>query len=157
MEDENYTQKILAFLPPRKMKAPYKILICLLFAGALVLAILSYFSWLGCDAQAARLIQIGTALAIAITAIIALSNADLPKQKIKAQVERYITNKIENWKITYPKEEIAGELSKFFSNCSQPIISYKVQFKIINVSKFDWVKPVVTFWLPVEKQHPQKK
>jgi hypothetical protein len=96
-------------------------------------------------------------LAALLAAVIALSAADPKTKKLKAHIETYITDKIENWKILYPKKELTTELRDFFKNCDEPITSHKVQFKITNTSNFDWVKPVVTFWLPVEKQHPQKK
>jgi hypothetical protein len=139
-----------------KMQKRYKIIICVLCITALVLTILSYLSWLGCNSQAARLIQILTALAIAVTAVIALSCADLPKQQVKGDIEPYITKDTTDWEVTHPKGNMTDELKQFFVNCSDPVISYKVQFKITNTSDFDWVKPVVTFWLPFEKQHPRK-
>ena len=150
-------ERIKSFPSPFKLKPIYRKVICGLFAGALVLGILSYLSWLGCDSQAARLIQIVTALAIAVTTVIALSNADLPKEKVKADIQPYITKGSEKWEETYQKKDLKPDLCRFFDNCPDPIKSYKVQFKITNTSNFDWVEPVVTFWLPVEKQHPQKK
>lgn len=95
-------------------------------------------------------------LSALLAAVIALSTADPKTKKIDANIETKITDKIKNWKITYPKTELTTELREFFKNCDEPITSHKVQFKITNTSKFDWIKPVVTFLLPVEKQHPQK-
>jgi len=97
-------------------------------------------------------------LAALLAAVIALSAADPKKKKVKAHVDNpYITKCIENWEITYPTEELNEKLEEWFENCRKPITSHKVQFRITNTSDFDWVKPVVTFWLPIGKQHPQKK
>lgn len=139
------------------MKTKYKIIIIALIVAAFVLAVLSYLSRLGSDSQAERLIYILTALAIAVTAVIALSSTDVPKKQVKASIKPYITRNIENWKIPYEKEKLTNEVKDFFVKCPEPITSHKVQFKITNTSGFDWVNPVVTFWLPVAKRHPQKK
>lgn len=147
-------QRILGFLPPKKMKTSYKRVFYLLFTFAIVLSILSYFSLLGCDFQAASLIEILTGLAIAVTAVIALSNADLPKEKVKVDIQTYITKDTENWQETYEKKDLKPDLCKFFTNCRDPIKSYKVQFEIKNISNFDWVKPVITFRLPTDRQAP---
>jgi len=73
-------EKAKALLSGFKLKPVYRKLISGLCAGALVLVILSYLSWLGCDPQAGRSIQILTGLAVAVTAVIALSNTDAPEE-----------------------------------------------------------------------------
>ncbi len=148
-------QRILELLPPKRMKISYKVVFYLLFVFAILLSISSYFSLLGCDSQAARLIQILTGLAIAITAVIALSAADPKIKKINADIEHFIAEGRAAGKETYLKKDLSDELKEFYKNCSESLTSYRVQFKITNTSNFDWVKPVVTFWLPDEKRHPQ--
>jgi hypothetical protein len=102
-------------------------------------------------------VQMFSALAIAVTAVIALSNSDPPKKKIKVKVRPYITRETENWEVKYPKKELTPELSEYYKDWPDPIESYKVQFEMTNESDFDLVDPVVTFRLPVENQAPDKK
>ncbi|MBN2272654.1 MAG: hypothetical protein JXN61_18720 [Sedimentisphaerales bacterium] len=142
----------------KRMKNLYKAVGCAMIMGAGILIFLSYHSLLGCDSQAERLIQILTGLAVAITALVAVSVADPKKDRVQAVVTKpYVIPNIKNWKETYPKNELTGMAAEFFANFADPITSYKVQFKIENTSSFDWANPIVTFWLPPEKQHPQKK
>lgn len=147
-------KKIQTFLSNFRMKEIYwKIIFCIV-SVAISLTILSYLSLLGCDSQAVRLIEILTGLAIAVTAVIALSNADLPKEKVKVDIQTYITKDTEDYELTYEKKDLKPDLCKFFTNCRYPIKSYKVQFEIKNISNFDWVKPVITFRLPTDRKAP---
>jgi len=126
-------------LPPKRMKNPYKVVFYGLIVGAIILVYCSYSSWLGCDPQAERLIQILTGLAVAITALIAVSSADPKKDRVEAVVEPpHVTRDIYNWKTTYRKDELSGRAAARFAKWPDPIISYKVQFKITNTSSFDW-------------------
>lgn len=151
----NRLQRILRRLTTKRMKIPYKVVFYLLFIFAILLSFLFYFSLLGCDSQAARLIQILTGLAIAATAVIALSNADLPKSKIQSQVKAYIAPN-NTGEETYHKKELSDELQEFYRKCSDTFKSYRVQFKITNTSSFNWINPVVTFRLPIKGQVPNR-
>jgi hypothetical protein len=147
--------KMMVSLPPASMKNGYKGILYVVLLAAVVLIVLSYFSLLGCDLQASRLIQIFSASAILVTAVIALSNADPPRKQVTVDIEPYITTLAKNWRTIYEEDKLTPEVQAFFANCPKPVTSYKVQFKITNASHFDWVNPVVTFWLPTEKQHPR--
>lgn len=45
----------------------------------------------------------------------------------------------------------------FYENCPQPIRSYVVHFRMTNKSGYSLNRPVVTLWVPVEKQTPLNK
>ena len=142
-------KKILAFLPPQKMKPGYKIILYLLFCVAIILISLSYLSWLGCDTQAARLIQILTGLSIAVTAIIALSNTDPRRDSIKVCISKLpILDDKQSW----GKNQLSRDLQSTFGGF--PVNSHRVHFKMNNTSGFDLIKPVFTFKLPLEKRPP---
>jgi hypothetical protein len=130
------------------MKPLYKKLILVLFIGAIILIVFSYVSLLGCDSQAARLIQILSGLAVAVAAVIALSNADIPKKKVNVTVEKVY---IDDERVV--KESELDGLKKFYKKF--PVTSYRVHLKIKNKSGFDLKNPVLTFaQLPKEKQPP---
>lgn len=162
----------------RNMKWQYKTVFVILFISAVGLIFLSYFSLLGFDSQAERLIQILTGLAIAITATIALSNADRSPLQVKVNIhEPYIDTTFHRWKVCYrdnsdeehtaknedehkqhvERIKLTNEQKDFYRNCTKPIRSYVVQLRMTNKSGFCLNKPVVTFWIPVEKQTPMEK
>jgi len=151
-------RKIFEGLPLKIMKNPHKGVFYGLIVGAIILGLLSCFSWPVCDAQVERLIQILTGLAVAITALVAVSVADPKKDRVQAVMKPpYVTPNLKNGKKTYQKNELTGRAAESFADSTGPIVSYKVQFEIENTSSFDWANPIVTFWLPPDKQHPQKK
>jgi len=144
-------QRILGFLPPPKMKTSYKRVFYLLFAFAIILSILSYFSLLGSDSQAARLIQILSGLAVAVTAVIALSNADHRKAVVEVNIERSFSTRTEHY-----KKDMSDELKDAYKDYPDPLNSYRVQFKMTNTSGFTLVKPNVAFRVPLDRKHPHR-
>lgn len=161
------------------MKSQYRTIICILSIFAAILIVLSYLSWLGCHEQAARLLLILTGLAVAVTAVIALSNADPQRKLVKVHIQPYIDMAFPKWKVRYRDksedrhdnkdgreynehvEEIAftNEQKDFYKNYppNKPITSYVVQFRMTNNSGICLDRPVVTLWVPVEKQTPLEK
>lgn len=90
-------------------------------------------------------------LAALLAAVIALSTADPKKNKVKIEIEEpYIVDK---------EKEIyeEGELDNNVKACYKafPVTSYRVHFKMKNISGFDLKNPVITFnKLPIDKQRP---
>lgn len=146
-----WLQKKLEFLPPKKMKISYKVVFYLLFVFAILLSFMSCFSLLGCDSKADRLIQILTGLAIAVAAVVALSSTDPKKETVKISIEKpYI---IDGEKEIYDEHELHKSIKSYYKKF--PVISYRVHFKVKNISEFDLKNPVITFnKLPIEKQRP---
>jgi hypothetical protein len=124
----------------------------LLLVGGVILIFLSYLSLLGCDSQAARLIQTLSGLAIAATAIIALSGTD-PKRRVVSVV---ISSPYVDEEGIYPKDKMSKELKVYYKDFSDPIRSHQVHFRITNNSNFTLNRPTLTFRIPVEKKHPNK-
>ncbi len=135
----------------RNMKFRYKFSLFILFVGAITLIFLSYFSFLGCDTQASRLIQILTALAIAVTAVIALSGTDPKKSKVKVRIECSVDDE----RIHY-KSEMSDGIEKKYDSFPDPVKSHRVQFKMTNNSGFTLKKPILTFRVPIRKKHPHR-
>ncbi len=131
-------------LPLKRMKNPHKVVFYLLFFAAIVLGCFSYLSWLGCDPQAERLIQILTGLAVAITALVAVSTADPKRDKVNVIVEKVYADDKKIWKSAEPSKKSNG-------NCD--VIAYRIHFKIKNVG-CDLKQPIITFEVPAAKQPP---
>ena len=56
----------------------------------------------------------------------------------------------------HPKSEMSETLQEDYTDFADPVESYRVQFKMVNVSGFNLRKPALTFRLPIQRQHPQK-
>jgi len=143
--------KILEVLPPRTMKNGYKTILYILFIVVVFLIVLSYFSLLGCDSQAARLIQILSTLVVAFTAMIALSATDPKKDTVKIKIEPSFAQKTE-----HRKDEMSDELKHHYEDFPDPVESYRVQFKIDNISGFTLIKPNFAFRVPLNRKHPHR-
>ena len=101
-----------------------------------------------------NVVQVVGTLAVLITVIVALAIADPPRKKVKAEVKAHISS-AEIHK--YPKDELSELLKRVYQDHPNPFTSRKVEFEITNTSDFDWVKPVLTFRLPLKKLHPKDK
>lgn len=135
------------------MKTRYLILICILFAITIGFVILLFYSPLGEHPRLEKVIHSMGLFVALIAAIIALATADRKIRVAKVKIEQFIDRKnIE----TYDKNTLSDELIRFFQNSSDPVESYRVQFKMTNISGFTLKNPTLTFRLPLQKQHPQK-
>jgi len=163
------------------MKTKYKLIIfviIVLLVGALL--VVSFYPREICFLQ--RLSKNATAvvpsLAALLAAFIALSATDPRKDKVKVHIHKpYIDTTFSKWQVRYhhrgrgtndandasqDKEyvqeiEFTNDQEDFYKNCPRPIKSYVVQFKITNKSRICLNRPVVTFWVPAEKQTPGEK
>lgn len=90
-------------------------------------------------------------LAALLAAVIALSTADPRKESVKISIEKpYIVNEE---KEEYEKSELDDKVKACYKVF--PVTSYRVHFKMRNISGFDLKNPVFTFnKLPIEKQRP---
>jgi len=86
-----------------------------------------------------------------LAAVIALSTADPKKESVKISIEKpYI--KYEE-KEEYKENELDNNLKSCYK--SFPVTSYRIHFKMRNISGFDLENPVFTFnKLPIDKQRP---
>ena len=133
------------------MKAKYIIPIIVLI---LIYITLSVWFWygIGCDPRIGNIIQVAGIFVALIASVIALSTAD-PKSK---QVDFAIKQSLEK-KETIKKSNMSDDLKKNYSGFPDPVSSYRVQFKITNISKFTLKKPTFSFRVPMDKKHPNKK
>jgi len=117
-------------------------------------------------------------LAALLAAIIALSTTHPPEDKVKVHIcEPYIDKTFSRWKVRYHDKawtedqgqskpdanehvkeiNFTKDQKDFYEKCPQPIRSYVVHFRMTNKSGFCLNRPVVTLWVPVEKQTPLEK
>ncbi len=139
------------------MKTKYIITLVIAFLLTIIFGLLIYFASKEKQKSLGNALQITSVLAAGVAVIIALHGSDHKRKRVKAKIEHFISKEIKNWEVTYNENELDKVVKKFFEICPKPIKSYKVQFEITNDSDFDWINPTVTFRLPIEKQHPQKK
>ena len=132
------------------MKTKYITIISILLLSYILIVIrikpeLKYSEWINNAAT------IGATFAAIIAAVIALSVADKPKRKLQFEV---ITEKDENSRSKYPA---CPSLKWIYGQpIDNPLETIRVYFRIKNTSGFTLSKPVITFKLPSELQHPKK-
>lgn len=135
------------------MKMIYLIFIVVLILVAVGFELLVIFLPLGGYSRLEKAIQSAGIFVALLAAIIALSTADSKRKSVNMKMELSI-DKADF--ATYHKNELSDDLKKIYKNFSDPIKSYKVHFKMTNISGFTLKKPTLTFSLPLQKQHPHK-
>jgi hypothetical protein len=135
------------------VKAGYIAIIGILILLALVFEYCLFFYQWGADARTGNAIQSAAVFVALLAAVIALSAADPKAKKVKVKIHRTVDPKDASF---YPKSALPVELLARFQAFTDPITSHRVQFKIENTSGFTLKKPMLTFRLPLEKQHPHE-
>ncbi len=133
------------------MKGRYWLVIILLILVGVWVGYKILYTPLGENVRLDKMIQITGVLVALLTAVIALAVADPRQKKVNINIEHYIDNKEE-----YPKAKLAENLQKDYKDYADPIVSYRVQFKMINISGFSLKKPTLAFRLPSERRHPNQ-
>jgi len=88
-----------------------------------------------------------------LAAVIALSSADPKKKKVEVVIAPpYIEEER-----TYEKDDLTHELKVWYKDLPDPIRSHQVHFKITNQSDLTLMRPILTFRIPVDKKHPNKR
>lgn len=135
------------------MKLRYIFAIGLLIILAVIFEI-QLFKLTKPDDYIGNAIQSAAVFVALMTAIVALSAAD-PKEKM---IDVTIDHDIDlNSVGSYNKNELPKYLQEKYAGFQDLITSHRVQFKIKNTSKFTLRKPTLTFKLPLEKRHLNKK
>lgn len=138
------------------MKARYLITIIVLISVALGFGVLLFYSPLGEHPRLEKAIQSAGIFVALLAAVIALSVTDLKRKIVKVKIDHSLDTMSETREETYPKNKLSDELREHYKNFPDPIKSYKIQFRITNISGFSWKKPTLAFRLPLGRQHPQK-
>lgn len=140
------------FLP--KVKLGYKIVGGILIFCAVVFGVWVQISQVGTD-PLANVIQGEVVFVTLLAAIIALAVAEPKRRAVKVQIEPTIDPKsCETHTIVPP---VAAAIASHMNpSPSDDPKSYRVDFKITNVSGFTWEKPTLTFRLPRDKRHPNE-
>lgn len=136
------------------MKTQYVIIMIVLLLAAVAFELLVFISPLGGDTRLGDAIE-GVGVFVALLAVVTALSAVDPKAKpVQVTIEPSVD---ENHVLTHPKRELPPDLTKPYDNLPDPVKSRRVRFKITNVSGFTLEKPVLTFRLPLQKQHPHKQ
>ena len=83
--------------------------------------------------------------------VIALSSADPRRKLVKIEITPAIKKTLYD---DYDKKDLSPDLEKEYRGFPDPIRASQVHFQMTNVSGFTLKKPVITFRLPLERQHP---
>jgi hypothetical protein len=135
------------------MKTKYLILIGVLILVAGGFETLVFFSPLGEYARLENAIQSAGIFVALLAAVMALSVADPKRRSVNVKIEPSVDEANIGM---YSKNELSEDLKRAYQNFSDPVKSYRVQFKLTNISGFTLEKPTLTFRLPLQKQHPHK-
>lgn len=136
------------------MKARYIVIMILLVLAAVAFEVLVFVSPLGGDTRLGRAIEAAVVFVALLAAVIALSAADPRARRVEVTIEPSVD---EDHVGTHPKDELPPDLAKPYENLPDPVKSHRVRFRITNVSGFTLERPVLTFRLPLQKQHPHKQ
>lgn len=135
----------------RNMKWQYKVVLVILFVGAVMLILLSYASLLGCNSQAERLIQILSALAVGAAVVVALSATDTKKNRISVVIDKPLIDE----ERSQTEKELSDDLKQYYD--SFPVRSFRVHFRMTNKSGVELKTPIFTFRVPFKRQPPNVK
>lgn len=96
-------------------------------------------------------VKLLSGFAVIAAVVVALAVADRKKESVEMSIEEpYI---IDEEKEEYKEGELGGSVKACYKKF--PVTSYRVHFKMKNISGFDLKNPVFTFnKLPIEKQRP---
>lgn len=86
--------------------------------------------------------------------VIARSAGDPRAKRVKVTIEPSVD---EGHALTHPKDKLTPNLAKHYESLPDPVRSHRVRFRIKNVSDFTLERPVLTFRLPLQKQHPDEQ
>jgi len=131
------------------MKIGYIVFLILLAAVFIICLLFPFFSKQ--TDQLEYFVKLLSGFAVIATAIVALAIADRKKESVKISIETpYIINEEKG---EYKKDELDNNVKAYYKVF--PVTSYRVHFKMKNISGFDLKNPVFTFnKLPIEKQCP---
>lgn len=135
------------------MKTKYIIIVAILILMAIAFEYYVIATPLGSDNRIGNVIQSVAVFVALLSATIALSATDPKAKKVKVTIEQKIDLKKIGY---YRKAELPNDFQTKYEGFPDPIESHRVQFKITNTSGFTLKKPILTFKLPLEKQHPHK-
>jgi hypothetical protein len=134
------------------MKNKYKI-----FIGVFIVLAISFVVWLGYftdnkELPVDQLIQ-GISIFVAIIAVVvALSASDPKPRKVNVKLNTSVDKEPRR---QYQKQELSDMLKTKYENQPEVFHAYTVRIKVLNISGFDFVKPILTFELPLEMEHPE--
>ena len=136
-----------------KVKCIYLIVIILLILGAAVFIYSVLGTPLGENTRLEKVIQGMSVFVALLMAVIALAIADPRKGQVNVEIEPFVDKKHEE---EYHKDKMSKSLCQDYKDFDNPVKSYRVQFKMVNTSGFDLMKPIFTFRLPRERKHPEQ-
>ena len=135
------------------MKKRYMITIILFIILAAVLEFIIIVSPDASGTKISHAIQCASVFAALIIAVIALSIGDPRVKKADIEVEQSVD---ENNVTSYVKSDLPSDLQLKYESFPDPITSHRVRFRISNISGFTLIQPMLTFRIPLEKQHPYR-
>jgi hypothetical protein len=136
------------------VKIQYVMIMIMLVLAAVAFELLVFVSPLGDDTRLGNAIEgVGVFVAL-LAAVIALAATDPKAERVQVTIEPSVDK---NHVLTYRKNELPPDLTGPYDNLPDPVESRRVLFKITNVSGFTLENPVLTFRLPLQKQHPHKQ
>ncbi len=132
------------------MKPRYLIFLIVLGLFALVFEAVILRSGLGGDPRLENAIQSAGIFVALVAAVIALSTADPKRKNVSVSLEGPFIDDVRERR----EDELSDELREYYR--SYPVRSYRVHFRMKNVSGSELKSPVFTFRVPLDRRPPNQ-
>jgi hypothetical protein len=135
------------------MKARYIVALAIIILAMILFEYLLLAHPMGDRPKLGNTIQAAAVFVALLAAVAAIAASDPKPKQVNVGIEPYIsTGEAE----THSKTELPDSLFSAFAHLQDTFQSYRVHFRLTNLSGFTLVAPTITLRLPIDRHHPHR-